>query len=157
MTPFEIAPARTPEGLNQVRTLFQAYADGLGIDLTYQGFPEELATLPGKYAQPHGELLLAKLDGKSVGCVGLRPLEDGACEMKRLYVDPQARGLKLGKALVEAIIQAAIERGYKEMRLDTMSTMTEAISLYKGLGFAEIPAYFDSPLVCNVFMSRQLL
>src|SRR5262245_58823217 len=118
---FQIRPARSAADLAAVVRLFEAYAAGIGVDLGYQGFAEELATLPGKYAPPDGELLLA-LDphGGPLGCVGLRPIEpNGCCEMKRLYVSPEARGLGLGSALVDAILLAAVRTGYAEMRLDT--------------------------------------
>lgn len=153
-----IAPARTASDLEAVAELFRAYASSLGIDLAYQDFEAELASLPGKYAPPSGELLLARdADGEPVGCVGLRPFgEDGCCEMKRLYVAPRGRGLGLGRALMNAIVEEATRIGYREMRLDTLSTMTEAISLYQKGGFVPIPAYYDTPIENTVFMARPL-
>jgi GNAT superfamily N-acetyltransferase len=139
--------------------LFKAYAASIGIDLGYQDFDTELATLPGKYAPPHGELLLARdRDGAPLGCVGLRPIEpDGCCEMKRLYVAPDARGLGLGKALIVAIIGEAERIGYKEMRLDTLPTMAEAISLYEQVGFRPIEAYYQTPIAGTLFFACPLV
>ena len=138
--------------------LFRDYADGLGVDLGFQGFAEELATLPGEYAPPAGELLLARApDGAALGCVGLRPLEGaGLCEMKRLYVRPAGRGLGLGKALVAAIIAAAEARGYREMKLDTLPMMAAALALYRGFGFVEVAAYYGNPVPGTRYLSKRL-
>ncbi|HEY6123742.1 MAG TPA: GNAT family N-acetyltransferase, partial [Steroidobacteraceae bacterium] len=103
-----------------MKLLFVEYASAIGIDLEYQGFSQELATLPGKYAPPSGELLLASIDGVPAGCVALRALDGATVEMKRLYVRDAARGLGLGKRLVEAAIGAARTGGYAELRLDTL-------------------------------------
>jgi len=156
--PFCIEPARSSQDIEDARGLFKSYADALGVDLCFQGFPEELATLPGKYAPPRGELLLARgAEGDPLGCIAMRPLDaPGCCEMKRLYVGPPARGMGLGKALVEAIITAALGAGYREMRLDTLPTMHEALSLYERLGFVRIQPYYDTPLVGTVFMGKRL-
>ena len=127
MTEFGIAKVREPAEITAVAALFREYVDWLGIDLTFQGFGEELAKLPGKYAAPKGELLLATTPaGEALGCVALQSL-DGAtvCEMKRLYVRPAARGLGIGAALVAAIIKTAEERGYAEMKLDTLPWLTD--------------------------------
>src|SRR5215469_2054260 len=133
---FAIRPVRDPEDLKAAIALFYAYADFLGVSLTYQKFEAEMASMPGKYAPPKGELLLARgADGAALGCVGLRPLDDGTCEMKRLYVAPEARGMKLGQALAEAIVAEARRIGYPEMRLDTLPTLTAAIALYARMGF----------------------
>lgn len=139
--------------------LFNAYASALGVDLGYQDFATELATLPGKYAAPAGELLLAcDNHGEPLGCVGLRPINpDGCSEMKRLYVSPKARGLGLGRALVDAIIGEAVRIGYSEMRLDTLPTMAEAISLYKKAGFVLIEPYYETPVAGTVFLARPLV
>ena|GEM_PF-92945 len=150
---FQIQPARSFEDMDVARTLFRAYADSLGIDLAYQGFDEELAGLPGKFAPPDGELLIAFRRGEPVGCVALRPLADGVCEMKRLYVSPSARGLGLGRALADAIIAEAKRIGYREMRLDTLDTMASALALYRSAGFVEIPAYYETPVSNTVFMA----
>lgn len=126
-----IAPARDAASIARAGALFREYAQSLGFSLSFQGFDEELATLPGKYAPPAGALLLA---GR-VGVVGVRPLEPGIAEMKRLYVAPAARGRGLGRALALAAI-----------RLDTLDHMTEATALYRALGFREIAPYYDNPL-----------
>jgi ribosomal protein S18 acetylase RimI-like enzyme len=155
---FQIRPARSATDLEAAVQLFNAYASSLGIDLCFQDFATELRTLPGKYAPPDGELLLARdIFGDPMGCVGLRPIAaDGCCEMKRLYVSPRARGLGLGKALIEAIIAEAERIGYQEMRLDTLPTMAEAIALYRKAGFMPIKAYYDTPLAGTIFLARAL-
>lgn len=119
---FQIKPVRSVADLKATVRLFKAYASALGVDLGYQDFATELATLPGKYAPPAGELLLARDNhGEALGCVGLRPIKpDQCCEMKRLYVSPRVRGLGLGSALIDAIIGEAVRIGYIEMRLDTL-------------------------------------
>ena len=138
--------------------LFRAYADALGVDLCFQGFDEELATLPGKYAPPKGELLLALApDSRAIGCVALRPLDaSGLCEMKRLYVEDAARGLGVGRALVAAIIAAAEARGYAEMRLDSLPSMQAALALYRSFGFGPIAAYCFNPVPGTVYLARRL-
>jgi ribosomal protein S18 acetylase RimI-like enzyme len=156
---FQIGAARSTADLAAVVQLFEAYASSIGIDLGYQDFDTELATLPGKYATPDGELLLARdRNGAPLGCVGLRPIEpDGCCEMKRLYVLPEARGLGLGKALIVAVIGEAERIGYREMRLDTLPTMAEAISLYEQAGFRPIEAYYRTPIAGTLFFARPLV
>jgi len=155
---FKIEPVRTATDLEAVSDLFRAYVASLGIDLAYQGFEQELATLPGKYAPPEGALLIAKNStDEPVGCVALRPLASGACEMKRLYVDPAGRGLGLGRALTDAIIAEAIRIGYREMKLDTLPTLTAAAELYRRTGFVPIPAYYDTPVEGTLFMALSLV
>ena len=154
---FHIKPVRTPEDLEATIALFYAYAEFLGVDLTYQKFADEMAAMPGKYAPPKGELLLARgQDGVALGCVGLRPLETGICEMKRLYVAPQARGLKLGRALADAVLAEARRIGYAEMRLDTLPKLKAAIALYENMGFVQIPAYYDTPIAGTLFFRLKL-
>ena len=156
-----ILPASTPQQLAQVRQLFVEYAQGLGVDLQFQGFEAELAGLPGKYAPPDGALLLA-VDGEGAGepagCVALRALGDPAekmCEMKRLYVRPQFRGRRVGRLLADAILTEAARLGYRGMRLDTLRTLTEAMGLYRALGFVEIPAYYDNPIPGVVYWEKR--
>lgn len=158
MPPFRIHPARSAADFAQAKALFRDYADALDVDLCFQGFDEELATLPGKYAPPAGELLLARgHDGAALGCVALRPLDEpGICEMKRLYVRDAARGQGLGQALIAAIIAAAEARGYSEMRLDSLPSMTAAVALYRRFGFAEIPAYCFNPVASTLYLARRL-
>ena len=129
-----------------MRTLFLEHAETLGLDLTFQGFDKELAGLPGAYARPCGRLLVARLDGEPAGCVALRPLRGGTCEMKRLFVHPSARGSGVGRMLARAVIDAAREAGYERMRLDTLPQMVEAQPLYESLGFRDIAAYYENPV-----------
>jgi len=146
-----------PEDLPAARQLFEAYAASIGIDLSFQGFNQELATLPGKYAPPAGALILAREDGDPVGCVALRRIDPRTCEMKRLFVKPQGRGKKIGAELVRRIIKAAETRGYEAMRLDTLQTiMQSAISLYLGFGFQDIEPYIYNPLPGARFMEKRL-
>ncbi len=152
-----ISAARSEGDLEAVRALFRAYLASLPFDLDFQGFAEELAALPGKYAPPPGELLLARSEGRAVGCVALRDLGEGICEMKRLFLDPAARGQGVGKALVAAIIAVARERGYAIMRLDTAAaSMQPAIAIYKHVGFREIAAYTPNPLPDALFLELEL-
>jgi GNAT superfamily N-acetyltransferase len=134
---FQIKPVRSSIDLEATVQLFKAYASAVGVDLSYQDFATELATLPGKFAAPAGELLLARdHNGDPLGCVGLRPIKpDECCEMKRLYVSPKARRRGLGRALIDAIIKEAVRIGHSEMRLDTLPTMAEAISLMREQAF----------------------
>ena len=118
----EISPARAAEDLASIGELFREYAASIGVDLEYQGFSSELAGLPGQYAPPSGDLLLARVNGAAAGCVALRRLDQSTLEMKRLYVRPSARGTGLGKLLVEAAISIARQNGYAELRLDTLAT-----------------------------------
>ena len=142
-----IQPACWPEDAELVRSLFREYADWLGIDLCFQDFHHELATLPGRYREPDGCVLLACVDAEPVGCVGLRALEPGVCEMKRLYLRPSARGSGAGRALAEAVIERARTAGYARMRLDTIAPlMPAAIGLYGRLGFVDIPPYTANPI-----------
>lgn len=153
-----ISEVRSVEELSIAKELFRAYADWLGIDLAYQGFKEELAGLPGKYAPPDGALLLARNQQRDVlGCVALRPFAlSGACEMKRLYVLPEGRGAGCGKALIEQIVKSARALGYSKMLLDTLPSMTGAISLYKRAGFEQVPAYYETPIEETIFFQLNL-
>jgi len=143
---FRIFQADCQEHFEAVRFLFKKYADALDFDLDFQDFDQELDTLPGTYGPPGGTLLLAEVNGQPVGCVGVRPFENDICEMKRLYVEPDARGLQVGRRLARASIQAARQMGYRTMRLDTVGSMGEAIVLYRSLGFQQISAYRLNPI-----------
>lgn len=155
---FRIAPARGAGDLAAVADLFAGYAASLPVDLGYQDFDGELAALPGKYAPPAGELFLARdADGAPLGCVGLRPLpDDGCCEMKRLFLRPAARGLGLGRALTEAVIDQARRIGYRELRLDTLAGMAAAQALYRSMGFERIEPYYAPTPAGTVFMGLRL-
>lgn len=152
----QLIAAHSQDRLRSVRELFQEYADSLEIDLCFQNFREELATLPGKYAPPAGRLLLA-MDGEAVaGCVALRPIDRQTAEMKRLFVRPAFRKGGTGRMLAQAIIESARRIGYARIRLDTLATMQEAISLYQSLGFHSIPAYYDNPSALAKFFQLEL-
>lgn len=163
-----IIDAETDEAVAQVSVLFREYAESLGVDLSFQNFEHELATLPGDYAPPEGRLFLGitgdarahvpddsstpsfvtSLSSESVaGCIALRKIDSEICEMKRLYVRPQFRGRGAGRALTDAAIKAALEIGYRRMRLDTLPQMAEAQALYRAVGFREIPPYRYNPVV----------
>jgi ribosomal protein S18 acetylase RimI-like enzyme len=156
---FHVVPVRTAADLAATVALFKAYAASLDIDLRYQDFDAELATMPGRYAPPAGELLLARdAGGEPAGCVALRPIDPrGCCEMKRLYVCPPARGRGLGETLAAGIIEVAHRIGYREMRLDTLPSMTAAIAMYRKLGFEPMLAYYDTPIADTVFLRRALI
>jgi ribosomal protein S18 acetylase RimI-like enzyme len=156
-SPFTIVPARSSKQIEAAATLFAAYAGSIGTDLSYQDFEAEVSTLPGKYAPPSGELLLA-LDpgGGAMGCVALRALTGDVCEMKRLYVAPAGRGVGLGRALAETIVAAGASLGYREIRLDTLPTMRSAMRLYEALGFNEIAPYYETPVEGTIFMAKSL-
>ncbi|KAK2741344.1 hypothetical protein FQN57_005628 [Myotisia sp. PD_48] len=175
---FIIRPARSEWDIRVATNLFKAYSAALGIDLAFQDFDTEIQRMPGKYAPPNGEILLAidtsdantndqgcdnENEENVLGCVALRPLVLSSvssssssssstaspsllCEMKRLYVLPSTRGRGVGKALVHAILQHARDKGYSEMRLDTLCDMHAPIALYKRVGFVEVSQYYDTPL-----------
>jgi len=142
----EIIPAETPEQLDHIRNLFGEYEQFLGVDLCFQEFEAELASLPGKYAPPDGRLVLATEGGEAAGCVAIRKLDDGVCEMKRLYVRPEFRSRGLGRRLAREMIVQTAEAGYATMRLDTLDRLIEAMKLYESLGFRRTEPYYDNPL-----------
>jgi ribosomal protein S18 acetylase RimI-like enzyme len=142
---FTVAPTRSAIELTSAAALFRAYAKSLPVDLGFQGFSEELKSLPGVYAPPAGELLLAKRGDHVLGAVALKPLELQVAEIKRLFVRPQARKTGVGKALVAAILKVAQERGYREIKLDTLPEMEGAIALYRSFGFAPVAPYGSHP------------
>ena len=153
----KLIQAQSAEEIDRARKLFEEYAAGLGIDLCFQSFEKELAELPGKYVPPGGRLLIAVDEHQAAGCVALRKIADGVCEMKRLYVRPGFRGTGLGHTLAEAIILAAREIGYQRMRLDTLpGKMDRAIAMYRSLGFKEIGPYYDNPVKGALFMELEL-
>ena len=152
----DIRPARFPDDIDVVRAIFREYADGLGIDLGFQAFDQELATLPGKYSPPRGTILLAWRDERVIGSVALRAFEFDICEMKRLYVRPEGRGHQIGTLLAQAVVHAAKEAGYRRMRLDTLPSMKSAQRLYASLGFRPISAYVFNPVEGTQFLELEI-
>jgi GNAT superfamily N-acetyltransferase len=153
----KLVQANSKENVQQARTLFEEYAAWLGLDLCFQNFDNELAELPGKYAPPSGRLLLAFVDDQLAGCVALRKIDEGVCEMKRLFVRKDFRGQGLGRKLTEAIIEEARRIGYQQMRLDTLpSKMQTAVGVYRSLGFKEIGPYYSNPVAGATFMELAL-
>ena len=151
-----IVRAETDAHFGKAKLLFTEYAASLGVDLGFQRFEEELSNLPGQYLPPNGCLLLAFDENRTAGCVALRRLEDGVCEMKRLYVKPQFRGLRLGRVLAERITEEARRLGYSRIRLDTLSSMRQAQGLYESLGFRVIAPYRFNPIEGAVYMELRL-
>ena len=154
----EFVQATSAEDVESARQLFKEYATALGINLCFQNFEKELAELPGAYAPPEGRLLLAfDEEGRVAGCVALRKLGDGTCEMKRLYLRPGYRGQGMGRALALKIIEEARALGYERMRLDTLPLqMASAIRMYRSLGFREIDPYYHNPVEGALFMELEL-
>jgi putative acetyltransferase len=154
----EVFHTETREDILAAQRLFREYELWLDMDLCFQGFEDELAGLPGKYALPDGRLLLAKLDGELAGCVAMRPLEDGVCEMKRLFVRSGFRGQHIGVTLLERLIADVRLIGYQKMRLDTFPPkMGKAVELYRSHGFREIAPYYHNPHEGVLFMELDLL
>jgi len=141
-----IREAEGAADMKAVRELFIEFQGIINVDLCFQGFDEELATLPGRYARPLGRLFLAMDGDEAVGVTGLRPTGDGVAEMKRLYLRSPWRGSGLGRRLAEAVVDAARHAGHKKICLDTFDFMDEARNMYRSMGFVEIPAYYDNPL-----------
>jgi putative acetyltransferase len=153
----ELIQAVTPSQIAAARELFNEYAGSLGFSLCFQSFEQELAQLPGKYAPPSGRLLLAECDRQWAGCIAVHALEDGICEMKRLYVRPQFRGRYLGRRLVNAILDEARAAGYTRMRLDTIpKIMGHAVALYREVGFREIAPYTLNPIEGAIYLELEL-
>jgi ribosomal protein S18 acetylase RimI-like enzyme len=152
----DVRPARVPDELPAVRALFQEYAAGLGIDLCFQRFEEEMAGLPGGYAPPSGRLMLAVEGDDVAGCIALRRLDDETCEMKRLYVRPAYRGAGAGRMLAERVLAEAAAAGYRSIRLDTLPSMARAIELYRALGFVPIEPYCHNPVPGAMYLAKEL-
>lgn len=142
--------------IKDIKVLFDEYTSSLGVDLSFQNYDEEYKTLPGKYARPDGRLYLACSQGIAAGCVGLRKIDEQTCEMKRLYVRRQFRGLSIGKMLAEQVIHEARAIGYQSIVLDSLPTMERARMLYKNLGFMEIAPYYESRIQDTHFLSLSL-
>ncbi|MGB0010076.1 MAG: GNAT family N-acetyltransferase [Candidatus Sulfotelmatobacter sp.] len=148
----------SPTQVAQARELFLEYAQSLGFSLCFQNFDKELEALPGHYAPPDGRLLLAEYEGQLAGCVAMRELEPGTCEMKRLYLRTRFRGNGLGRALADRIIAEARQVGYRRMRLDTVEpVMKDAVGMYRKLGFREISPYRSNPIAGAMYMELELI
>ena len=148
--------AQSVREFETIRDLFLEYAESLDFDLCFQHFDEELQSLPGEYAPPEGALLLAIREGVPAGCVALRKVDEGLCEMKRLWVRPHYRGYRIGRMLVNRIIIEAKRIGYRKMMLDTISSMKEAIALYETLGFKRTEPYNYHPVPSTIYMELDL-
>ena len=140
------------DDVETVRTLFLEYARSLGVDLSFQKFDEEVATLPGDY----DPILIARWNGEVAGCIAMHPFGEGACEMKRLYVRPEYRGHGIARSLAETLIEIARERGFRAMRLDTLPMMKPAMALYESLGFVDVDAYRFNPIEGSRYMELTL-
>src|SRR5688572_14242189 len=156
-TMLRIIQAEYSEHIETVPAIFREYESWLDMDLCFQGFEEELQTLPGRYEPPDGRLYIASADEKPAGCIAMRKLEDGICEMKRLYLRSAFRGQGIGNALIEKLIDEARSAGYERMRLDTHPPkMGKAVSLYESYGFRPIPPYYENPNDGVLFMELVL-
>jgi ribosomal protein S18 acetylase RimI-like enzyme len=143
----DLAYVESGPQLEEIRRLFLEYARSLDFNLCFQNFDKELQDLPGPYAPPQGRLILCRLNGAAAGCIALKPLGNGLCEMKRLFVRPEFRGKSIGLKLATRLIEDAQQIGYPTMRLDTIAgKMDPAIALYRRLGFKEIPPYYENPV-----------
>jgi putative acetyltransferase len=152
---FEIRPAR-PGDIPDVRRMLEEYVRWIGLDLAFQEIDAELAGLPGEYTPPRGALFVVPGNNSLAGMIGLRPFDGGICEMKRLYVRPEARGRGLAKQLIAAVLDEARRLGYSEIRLDTLPMMGDAQALYVSLGFDDIAPYYETPIAGTRFMAKRL-
>ncbi|MBC8023990.1 MAG: GNAT family N-acetyltransferase [Burkholderiales bacterium] len=153
---FGVAEALDAPSVDACRALFAEYQEGLGVSLCFQGFEQELATLPGAYARPRGRLLLARIVGEPAGCVAMRALSEHDAEMKRLYIRAPYRGMGLGRVLAECAVDEARALGYSTLKLDTLPGMAEAQHLYRELGFIDCAPYNDNPVAGVRYMSLTL-
>jgi ribosomal protein S18 acetylase RimI-like enzyme len=151
----KLRPAR-PADLPEIRRMLEEYVAWIGLDLAFQEIDEELAGLPGDYAPPRGALFVAEDGGRLLGMIGLRPFDGAICEMKRLYVRPEARGRGVATQLIAAALDEAGRLRYSEIRLDTLPMMGSAQSLYVSLGFADIPPYYETPIAGTRFMAKKI-
>lgn len=154
--PLIIVDANTDERVAAVRELFQEYWTSFGFTPCFQGFGEELRSLPGEYVQPHGRLLLALHDGDASGCIALRRIDETRCEAKRLYVRSSHRGHGIGRALLNAVIAAGRHCGYREMLGDTMPVMNAALSMYDRMGFERTGPYGPNPTADAIYLRLSL-
>ena len=153
----KLVQVESDEQVQQARGLFEEYAAWVGFNLCFQNFDKELSELPGDYAPPDGRLLLAVENDQVAGCIALRKIGEGIGEMKRLYVRPEFRGKGLGRTLIETIIEAARDLGYRRLRLDTLpGKMDQAIAMYRSLGFKDIERYYNNPYETAAFMELLL-
>lgn len=154
---FTIQEVHSTKDIELIRRLFREYAEWLNVDLSFQGFEQELASLPGVYVPPEGMLLLAHAEGTPAGCIALRKIEQGVGEVKRMYVTPACRRQGLGRQLMQRLLEQARQVGYASLRLDTLASMTAARQLYTSFGFREIPPYYHNPLEGAVYMELHLV
>lgn len=157
MKKIEIEKISSKQDLEDVKQLFREYANFLQVDLCFQGFEAELAKLPAKYAEPEGSIFLAQVNGQPAGCIALWKLEEGVCEMKRLFVKPEFQGLGLGKILANRLMEEAKIKGYVKMKLDTLRRLQSANYLYKSLGFIETLPYNFNPEEDIVYFEKALV
>jgi GNAT superfamily N-acetyltransferase len=155
-TACSIHPAKSAADWRAAARLFRAYARSLDFELCFQGFDRELADLRTQYGPPTGMLLLVFLEGRAVGCAGIRRFHRGVCELKRMYLINSVRGRGLGRRLAEESLRAAGTLGYRRLRLDTLARMTEAVALYRSLGFRRIPPYRPNPLPDALYLEHSL-
>jgi len=144
------------QDIEQTKSIIEAYVKCIGIDLYFQNIDDELERFPEKYKEPDGAFFVAKDKDKVVGCIGMKSLGDGVCEMKRLYVSDEYKGFGIGKHLIEIILREANEKGYERMRLDTLRRLGKALGMYRAFGFKEIEQYVENPFEDAVFMEKTL-
>jgi len=152
----EIRIAQSAADFDTAKQLFLEYAESLGFDICFQNFEQELVDIRVQYGAPNGCLLLATTGGQAVGCAGVRRWEGGAAELKRMYLRPSARGAGAGRRLLQAALEQARQLGYRSIRLDTLPNMQAAISLYRSLGFDDIPAYRENPFEGAIYLEKTL-